>query len=170
MVKKIRYIASVLVLMVGLIIFCGIIVCNTYKSELINTDSMFTAAEKVRMLIETRDSNLPKKEALQHLFLYLFDNNEDKLQQVSFYEDELIGYKWEIEYGYKYLQESSVSSDNQYIFFIFYDDLYDADGRFMYSQRINEYAVNIVNYEVIERRIYFEDGTWGLNQEYLDIQ
>lgn len=40
----------------------------------------------------------------------------------------------------------------------------------MYSQRINEYAVNIVNYEVIERRIYFEDGTWGLNQEYLDIQ
>lgn len=123
--------------------------------------------DKARVQREERVEKMTKKEALDTLFEYLYEDGK-QLGEVKFIETERIGYEWIDESGSRktYLCEVCYSQNGEYLIFELYNELYGSSGIFIRTQMLNDYAVNIYNGEVIPRKLDKEDGTWESNVHY----
>lgn len=122
--------------------------------------------------IETQ-MKLTKEEALNLVFEHYTDLT-DKMVELSFYETEdgRIGYQWRwenIERRPMFLEETHSFVDSQgeiYLFFEVYSDLCDLKGDHYRTEIFQNYAVNMVNGQIIEERMYNELDMWEYSDDF----
>ncbi len=117
---------------------------------------------------------LSRREVLDLVYNAEYADSEYMID-VSFYEtEEIIGYKW---YWYDtannpmYLTQRDYILDSEgKVFGIVRlgSDLYDSLGVYMRTEVYNEFVVDMVSGEIIEMRVYPEDGGWDYSEEYLE--
>lgn len=123
--------------------------------------------------VKTEEYNLTKEEALDLVFEYYTDLT-DKMVGLSFFETEdgRIGYKWNwehIEDRPMFLEETHFfvnSRGDIYLFFEVYSDLYGSKGDYCRTEIFQNYAINMVNGQIMEERVYNELDMWEYSDDY----
>lgn len=115
---------------------------------------------------------LTDKEALKLVFDYEYAS-WDNLLDVSYYEtDGVIGYMWLTPNDmtcpmYLTVSDSVLTAQgHEYCIIRLAKDIYGTSGEYYRTETYNEFAVNKNTSEIIEMRVYLEEGGWDYSEEY----
>lgn len=117
--------------------------------------------------LNLQEAPINKKEALDILFTYLYEDGDD-LNNLVFVDEEEIAYRWDtLVNSYIYLQEDGYSEDGQYIAFMLWESVYSPEDGTQYLWHwLNTFAVNLHTGEILECMEYDEYGVKYYGYDY----
>lgn len=115
---------------------------------------------------------LTKEEVLQMVFDYEYASWENLVDVTCYETDDVVGYKWLTENNMRYpmyLTVSEIVTTSQgstYGIVQLAKDIYSTSGVYFRTETYNEFAVNMDTGEIIEMRVYLDEGGWEYSEEY----
>lgn len=174
---KKRYKSIVRIGLLVITLFMTSCAVNENQQQLQSGDLQFES-----MRNDEEDSNLgeetvfgermSKRETLDYLFDYLYVD-VDYFLEVTFSETKTFwGYEFIFDINSNpsntwFLEDEGMRKDELYQVFRLGERVYDSEGNYMHTNTSNDFAVNRETKDIIEERVFDENGVWDFNEEYI---